>query len=303
MRQHDISELDYIDEDVAYLLGSILARGVVNYSNGQIVIDYPYKYLIIDGMPAYTSIALSLDPIVRRFQDLGFEVLKDPATDSRKILLKLSAKPSSITMRVLGQHLKNRTRYQEFEVPEAVRDAKDDIVKEFIRGYVDVAGHVRKSNRDEKGFNRVYIDVLFQNWRLPVQLCNLLMKRLQVPVHTIAWGHPNIRDPRARKPSSFWRKEHQIKVYAHDFERVGFYIDHKQSLLIKYADENKEMLQKGCKPSHESCIVATTRSLRRRKKKHHKDESDPALPQELRGVHIDDYREICKLLGCELIKP
>lgn len=66
-------------------------------------------------------------------------------------------------------------------------DAADTPVKyvrEYLRGFADVAGNVRPANRYVDGKNRVRLDILNYptNWRLPVQLCHLLQERLEVPV-------------------------------------------------------------------------------------------------------------------------
>jgi len=293
---------DYIDEDVAYLLGSIVARGEINYDAGQVTIMYPYKYQKINGTNAWNSIVISLDNVVQRFKDLGFDVDKQAPGPGKDILLILKSKPSSIEMRVLRYHLGNRTVYKEFEVPEVLWKSPSNIVREFVRGYSDVAAHIRASNRDEAGFHRVYIDVLFQNWKLPVQLCNLIQIKLKVPVHTITWAHPNIRDPNAKHvhDSSWWKKEHQIKIYAHDFTQIGFYIMHKQQLLEKYASENIKKMNNGEKPRHKPCKAVIRKHRKHKSRKRHPDENDQDIPEVIRGKHIDHYVEICLALGCNL---
>jgi len=287
--------IDYIDEDVAYLLGAIIARGEIDYSRGLITIRYPYRYLKMDGQPTWESIVISLDPVVNRIQSLGFIVSKNAIGPGADVSLTIQASPTSIQMRLLKQLLKSKTNYREFELPDVLWQSSTNIVKEFVRGYCDVAAHIRASNRDESGFHRVYIDVLFQNWKLPVQLCNLIQEKIGVPIHTIAWGHPNIRDPKAKHPSGWWKKEHQIKTYAHDFLVIGFYIKYKQELLEKYANENKDAIKEGRKPRHGRC-KCTIKVKRPRNT--HPDENDPDLPPEIRGQHINSYIQICKALGC-----
>jgi len=289
--------LDYIDEDIAYLLGSIVARGEIDYDRGRVVIRYPYRYQAINGKNAWSSIVISLDSVVNRFKDLGFDVDKQAPGPGEDILLILTSRPQSIAMRLLRHHLSNRITFREFEVPEVLWQSPKSIVKEFIRGYSDVAAHIRASNRDEAGFHRVYIDVLFQNWKLPVQLCNLIQMNLEVPVHTITWAHPNIRDPNAKHSGGWWKKEHQIKIYAHDFTSIGFYIRHKQELLEKYADENRKKISNGEKPRHKQCRAIIGKY---RVRKQHPDENDQDLPESIRGRHINHYVEICKALGCKL---
>jgi len=291
---------DYIDEDIAYLLGSIVARGEINYDNGLILIRYPYKYLEIDGQLTWQSIVISLDKVANRFKKLGFDIDKEALGPGKDITLILETKPESLQMRLMRFFFGNKTNYREFEVPMKLWQCSSNIVKEFIRGYCDVAAHIRASNRDEDGFHRVYIDVLFQNWRLPVQLCNLIQIKAGVPVHTIVWAHPNIRDPHVKHGSgNWWKKEHQIKIYAHHFLPIGFYIKHKQQLLEEYARINIERIKKGEKPRHKPCRAVIKRV---RPRQSHPDEKDPDLPSEIRGQHINSYKEICIALGCKFAK-
>jgi len=296
--------IDYIDEDLSYLLGLIVARGTIEYMNGVIEIVFPYRYLEIDNVSVWPSIVSSIATrIERRLQELGFETELQASKESRNIILKLSTKPSSIIMRVLKMHLMGRTNYREFTVPRIILELAEkkekgyfNIVTEFLRGYCDVAAHIRKSNADPKKFHRVYVDVLFSNWRLPVQLCKLF-RSLDVRPHTITWGHPNLRDPKALKGPSFWKKEHQIKIYAHDFLKIGFTIIHKQQLLKEYARENENRLHSGEKPYFKPC---NGRVRRRKRVPEHPGENDVELPTEIRGKHFNHFTEICRAMGCEL---
>ncbi len=59
-----IEEIDYIDADVAYLLGLIMARGRISESGGvkQVIIEFPYRSLEVDGFAGtvHTSDAIKL---------------------------------------------------------------------------------------------------------------------------------------------------------------------------------------------------------------------------------------------------
>jgi len=89
-------------------------------------------------------------------------------------------------------------------------------------------------NNDQTGKNRVYIEISNRNWFLPTQLCQLLQS-LTVPMQYIGWGHPNIRGGNGTS----WAKEHQLKIYAEDFQSIGFYITHKNEALEELAEYNK----------------------------------------------------------------
>ena len=42
---------------------------------------------------------------------------------------------------------------------------------------------------------------------------------LQVPVQNINYGHPNLRDPKNKIGNRAWAKEHQMKIFAEDYEK------------------------------------------------------------------------------------
>jgi hypothetical protein len=123
-----------------------------------------------------------------------------------------------------------------------------------------------------------------------------LPARLKVPVHEILWGHPNLRDPQASRLEQSPFREHQLRIYAHDFLEVGFYINHKQEILKKLADENKQQIRRGISDPSSPC-----NGVRRfRPKEHHPLENDERLPEHIRGRHFDAYWQICAACGCPL---
>ena len=89
------------------------------------------------------------------------------------------------------------------------------------------------------------------------------------------------------------KREHQIKIFNNDFESIGFYIEHKNTKSIEFAEENKS---RGY--SSRFCDPLIRMQRRRKKKDAHIDENNEDLPEELRGKHYDAGWQICKDLGC-----
>ena len=119
---------------------------------------------------------------------------------------------------------------------------------------------------------------------------------VDVPVQTIDFGHPNFRDGNlvkynAGKPN-FWKKEHQVKIFANEFLPVGFNIKHKQDALEKYADELLEFID----PVKTHKFYWKKR-VRRANKPIHPGENDPSLPEEIRGKHFDSWTDLAGFLG------
>jgi len=294
---------DYIDPDVAYFLGLVTARGELSDTGGvkRISIEFPFRNLEVEGIKKKIDqrdqILLSLDKAISRVNELtDINIRKN--VEEHSVYLVLESLRSTLFWRNVSLLMKGKTTYYEFEVPDQIFDSDEQIKKEFLRGFADVAGSARFSNRNKWGKCRVYLDVLnsTQNWKLPVQICHLLQDHLKIPVDTIAWGHPNIRDPNLKEYNAgrkdAWAREHQIKIFADDFEKVGFYMSHKQEILEELANYNREKdfgKAKFCNPPK--------RLSGKRKPKHPSENSDK-LPTEIKGKHYDSYWQICAHLDC-----
>ncbi|GIV07054.1 MAG: hypothetical protein KatS3mg017_0256 [Fimbriimonadales bacterium] len=180
------------------------------------------------------------------------------------------------------------SHFGSFQVPEVIRamDTPEDYLREFIRGFADVAGNIRPANRYVDGRNRVRLDVLNykNNWQLPVQLCYLLQERLEIPVQLITWGHPNLnRDFR----------EHQINVFASPFLKIGFTFRHKQKVLEELAAQDNQNF-----PQVAYSFCPGERRLSRPKPENERENDADRLPPEIVGKHFDAYWQICRALGC-----
>jgi hypothetical protein len=293
--------IDYIDPDVAYFIGLVTARGEITDTGRikRISIEFPFRNLKVEGIKkAITQkdkILLSLDRVINRVNELtDVNVRKEESEHA--VYLIIETLKNTMFLRNTKVLMKGRSSYYEFEVPDQIFQVDESIKKEFIRGFADVAGSARWANRNRWGKCRVYLDVLNSpsNWRLPVQICHLLQDHLGLPIDVIQWGHPNTRDPNLKEYNQgrkdAWAREHQIKVFADDFEKIGFYMSHKQEILEELAEYNRKnrfKKAKFCNPPK-----------RVRKKPKHPSENSKKLPQEIRGKHYDSYWQICADLGC-----
>ncbi len=131
-----------------------------------------------------------------------------------------------------------------------------------------------------------------------------------------------MRDPKAEEYNSgrqnAWFREHQIKIYADEFEKIGFRIVHKMKALRKLANKNREEWDKGLvlkigrarseeqkekfrkRLGHIELMhhkyYWQTKDLEKLKVKHPMENSDK-IPQEIRGRHFNSWKEICEALG------
>jgi hypothetical protein len=296
MEKNKIS--NFLTPDISYLLGLITGRGQIQYNQDikKIIIDFEYKSQKLKSgkldLDQKMHIQVSLDHVIVRLTNMGISVSKNVSENSISIVLKWDKNDIAW---LFIKFLINGTRfsYHDFQVPEPIFESTETNKKEFLRGIGDVTGYVRHSNY--YGFSkpyrhRVYIEITQKNWRLPPQLCRLLQS-IQVPVQNINYGHPNLRDPKNKIGNRAWAKEHQMKIFAEDYEKIGFYISHKNQFLSELAEINKS--------NFDSSIPLCDGTTKRKKTKPtHPDEIDPDLPSEIRSKHFDSYKKICNCLNC-----
>lgn len=291
MEKNKIS--NFLTADISYLLGLITGHGEIQYNSDvrKIIIDFEYKTLeskaITKVFDQKLHIQTSLDPVVYRLQQMGINVQK---ITSDKISLVLTWIKEDIAWLFI-KFLINGTRFSfhDFLIPEPIFETTDSNKKEFLRGIADVTGFVRQSNAYTNGRHRVYIEITNKNWFLPTQMCQLLQS-LNVAIQYIGYGHPNIRGGKRTS----WAKEHQIKIYAEDFENIGFYISHKNEALAELIEHNKSNFK------HSQALCTGIIKKRVKLKPIHPHEKHEKLPAEVNGQHFNSYKAICKCLGCYL---
>jgi len=283
---------DYIDGDVAYLIGLIIGRGtIINSENQrQLIIEFPFSSLQAQGIDSTFDqdiyIKLGLVDIRERLIDLLDTDIKIVEKTSGFDFVARFQRPSMIWRNIL-LILDNATSYPYFRIPPILFEADLPVEwkREFLRGFADVAGNIRKSN-NYYGQHRVRLDVLNYptNWEMPVQLCLLLQEHLEVPVQLITWGHPNLgRDFR----------EHQLNMFAEPFLKIGFTFKHKQTILEELANYNVQHY-----PSANYQPCPGMRRLRGKKPSDPDENNAEKLDPRLVGNHYDAYWQICKALGC-----
>jgi len=285
---------DYLDPDVAYLLGTIVSRGefITQGESHRLVIHFPKGHFIAEGEGLRFDTSREIRLGIERIRERLLELL---AADIRtydageNLDLVITSPRYTMAWRNLNMLLEGKTSFPYFKVPPVLFDPATtyEAKAEFIRGFGDVGGNVRPANRDQMGRHRVRFDVLNypSNWEVPVQLCTLLQEHLGIPVSVIAWGHPNF--------GREWR-EHQINTYAEDLSQVGFSFDFKQAALDSLAEANLRKF-----PSHKTKLCPGRRKGKSTKPLHSLENDTARLDTRLTGKHFDHYWEICKALGCQ----
>lgn len=309
--------------DLAYLLGMIVGKGTIKRgsSHTEIIIEIPHKLLQIDGMNTTLSVKASMEDIRNILEPLIGTSISSSSSDG-KTIIQFHKPNGDFLIREINRHLGHLSSWKDFRIPQEIMDASRDVKREFMIGLADVTAHIRRSN-SAYGFpfnHRVYIEIP-QNWFLVADIGNILAS-LDVPIHVINWGHPNTRDPnlkdykKGNKNASF--REHQIKIFAEEFEKVGFRIEHKKKSLATLADLNKSEWNKFVQLKikrlrTDACKKKWAKKLNHiesehykfywetnsptKKKPCHPQENDSRIPEKIRGKHFDSWKEICKALG------
>src|SRR5947209_18358261 len=119
---------DYLDPDVAYLRGMIVARGTLIEQHGtrDIIIEFPYQNLEVGGdekgfrpINVPTSIDVGLTRIRNRMDELLNCDIRTVETDNSRQLI-LTTTRRTIGWRNILLHLNNKTDFRFMDVPEAL---------------------------------------------------------------------------------------------------------------------------------------------------------------------------------------
>ncbi len=287
-----------MNQEMAYLLGMILGNGEVQRGSSEttFVIEIPHKNQYTDSKEdTATCVKASIVDIAGIIVPLVGTSLK-VVQNERATQISFKKSNDEYITRELVRLIGTGTRQQTMRMAPELFSLPKDQRKTLMRGVADVTAYIRSSNigYGQPGFYRVYIEVP-ANWYMVADIANML-KSIDIPVQTIDWGHPNFRDPNRKKYDEgypmFWKKEHQIKIYANEFLPIGFNVSHKQKALEKYAAEVLKYFSasKTHKFYWESRITHKNHAP-------HPGENDPSLPPEIRGQHFSSWTEIAELLG------
>ena len=292
-----------MNNEMAYLLGMVTGNGEVQRgaSETTIAVEIPHKKMETEFQKdvriyvkaSITDIRSVLEPLLGT--SLQF-------TQNPKVSILSFRKPNEeYLMRELLRYIGGATSSDNARIaPEAFNFTLDER-KQFVKGFADVTGYIRRSNYAfHEPQYRVYFEIP-HNWYLVTDFANML-KSIDVPVQNIDWAHPNMRDGNLKKYNSgypdFWKKEHQVKVWAVEYQPIGFSVLHKQEALDYFAElQRADAVRRGeqqlARLHRYYWEVASRNSV----KPPHPGEDDSFLPEEIRGKHFDSWTGIAEELG------
>lgn len=289
--------------EMAYLLGMITGNGEIQRGATEttISINIPHKKLETEFQQdvgiyvraSITDIRAILEPLL----GTSLRFTKDPNVS----LLSFNKPNEDYLMREILRYIGGATSSDNVRISPEVYEFTLDERKQFVKGFADVTGYIRRSNYYYQEPNyRVYFEIP-HNWWLVVDFCNLL-KSIDIPVQSIDWAHPNIRDGNLNKYNQgkpdFWKKEHQVKVWALEYQPVGFAVIHKQEALDYFAEEQrKKYVREGKNPDESLHKYYWECKQKLKVKPTHPGENDEFIPEEIRGKHYDSWTGIAVDLG------
>jgi len=310
--------------ELAYLLGMVAGKGTIKRDSDTttVLIEIPHKNLLVEGKDAQLSINASLNEFRNIIQPLiGVHVIT--SQQRSKTIIKFTKINEDLLIREINRHFEEKNSWKEFRIPKDIFNSSSDIKREFLIGLSDVTAHIGHGGEafGKSYAHRVYVEIPV-NWYLATDICNLL-RDLNVPVHNIDWGHPNMRDPNLvhynKGNKMFWNKEHQIKVFAELYEKIGFRIIHKMQILRDLAQANKDEWDKdrrgkiektkstnlrqrfhgqlgGIEKEHNKFYWQVKSRIKENRPKHPMENCE-ILPPEIRGRHFNHWTEIAAILG------
>lgn len=284
--------------EMAYLVGMILGNGEIQRETDKttVTIDIPYKNLYTDDLKdiaVYVKASiLDISRIIKPL--LSCELIVSETKHSTKVSFSKDNDEYVIReiVRLIGAGRHHSTMRMNPELFDITTDEK----KALLRGIADVTGYIRRSNvaYGQEGAHRVYIEIP-GNWYMVIDIANML-KEVDVPVQNIDFAHPNFRDGNLVKykegKTLFWKKEHQVKIFANEFLPIGFNIKHKQASLEKYSEELLEFLDP--EKTHK---FYWEKPIKRKERPAHPGENDPFIPEEIRGMHFESWADLARCLG------
>lgn len=290
--------------EMSYLLGMICGNGEIQRTsiNTIVSIDIPHKKLEteeIHDVKLYVKASIAdIRNIIEPLIGAGLTFVQNASST----ILSFVKPNTDYLIREINRFVGNAVSHNDISIHSDIFSCTLDERKEFLKGFADVTGYIRRSNAYfNKYEHRVYLEIP-NNWQMVIDICNLL-KSLDIPVQSIDWAHPNMRDGNLKKYNAgeinFWKKEHQIKIWANEFITIGFGIIHKQQALEMFSDEliaayiglNKNLQKKTHKYYWES------KRRINKIKPIHPSENDELIPSKIRGKHFDSWVEIAKELG------
>jgi len=192
-------------------------------------------------------------------------------------------------------------------IPEEMWSIAPDEKIELINGLLDsigfanAGGWIPRDGENGHGRMRIYFQVVNRNYKLPVSIDNYIRGNFNLPIQTIDWGHPNIRDGNLsdylKGKKSACGREHQVKFYPEYFQQFKFRISSKNDLFMELLNHN---LSIGFQDREDWFPNAVKEISQDKIKPTHPMEGNPLLDKKVR-THVDALWQVNLKMGCKYL--
>lgn len=230
----------YLDEDVAYLLGMLFARGELREAgpSRRMTVTWDIRRMQ-PKLPAELALEMDLDVenlrAVNNLRSRINELLEaniDIHSPRRgKIQLIIAFRSRTLAWRNFRALCGAATDRSNFRIPNVLFDAPRSVREEFVKGFADVA--VTPSFADNAYGSRARIAFPVVNGNRP------LARELSRLLDSLGIHAPFLAGSAEKRGS---KKEHRIRPFPEDYRRIGFHFPHKQTLLEILAEHNQEFV-------------------------------------------------------------
>jgi len=251
------------------------------------------------------STVWSLKSIIIPFLQAEIDADYEITGNKTMTLLVINLSKNENTFKELLNYFAPSISFDRFHIPGIISECSESAKTEFINGLLDSSGFANAGgwlNRDGKnghGRMRVYFQ-LVRNWYLPVEIDNFIRAQFDLPIHTIDWGHPNIRDGNLNdyfeNRQTSWGREHQLKFFPEYYQGFKFRISSKQSMFQELTDHNSKV---GF--TERDDWFPPAKITKGKLKAYHPGENDLRIPEPARR-HFDAFWQINLAMGCKFLK-
>ena len=165
-----------MNSEMAYMLGMICGNGQIQRGTSEttISVEIPHKKLQTEDMndvtiyvkASLTDIRGVLEPLIGS----GISFIQNKTVT----VLSFSKPNSDYLIREILRFTGSAVSHENMRIHEDVFSFSTSDKKQFLRGFCDVTGYIRRSNYFIDNYkHRVYIEIP-QNWFMVVDICNLL---------------------------------------------------------------------------------------------------------------------------------
>ena len=240
-------------------------------------------------------------PFLKSHIDIKYEI---SGNKSMTLLIMDFSKNLEMFNLIIG-NFGTDTSFDAFHIPSIISKLDKPQKIEFVNGLLDTSGFPSPGgwlNRDGKkghGRMRAYFQIV-RNWHLPVEIDNFLRSEFDLPIHTIDWGHPNIRDGNLEDyfntRTTSWSREHQVKFFPEYYRQFNFRISSKQSLFNELIEHNAKTIF-----TEPDDWFPPSNFGKGKLKANHPGENDARIPSPARK-HFDAFWQINYAMGCTFLR-